>query len=256
MSKSIGYPKRGRKRFNQEKRLMKGKNTKKDLEQNRQIIKIEKKLKKLDKEPELKWTDEYNASFVVPNTGLVYNILTPGPVQGVGPNNRIGNQINMTSLMTKILLLSNASSLDPTRYRVLIVIDKEFEIGNPQLGGAPTSSAILDNSVVTDLTLSPRNFNNIKRYKIVYDKVFIQNPQTLLDYDPVTGNTTLYTRMSKYLTIHLKMKHRLQFLGPTNTIAELTGTVPLLYIVSDRTGVAGAGEPLATVAQRIYYKDC
>lgn len=245
MSKSIGYPKGKNRNFKKQNSLQKGKNTKKDMEQNKQIMKLEKKVNQLQKEPELKWTDEYNPAILIPNTGVVYNVFTPNPVIGTGPNNRIGNNILMTSLMTKILLLSNNVTLDPTRYRILLVIDKEFETGNPALGGAPTTSAILDNSVITDLTLSPRNLNNVDRYIIKYDKIIISNPQVL-------QTAATLTRIGKEITINMKMKHRIQFLGPTNTLAELTGYIPLLYIVSDRPILE---QPLATVAQRVYYKD-
>lgn len=252
MSKSLGYPKGKSRGFKKSNNLTKGKNTKKDMEQNKQIMKIEKKIKMIQKEPELKWTDEYNPAIIVPNTGLVFNVFTPGPIIGTGPNNRIGNSIIMTSLMTKILLLNNANNLDPTRYRILMVVDKEFETGNPVLGGAPLSNSILDNSFIPDLTLSPRNFNNVNRYNILYDKVFVLNVQAVLDYAITTGTTEQYSRVGKFVNINLKRKHKVQFLGPTNTPAELSGQIPLLYIVSDRPATL---EPLTTVAQRVYYKD-
>lgn len=178
MSKSVGYPKRRRGGFkHKDKDLMRGKNTKKDMAQNKHIMRLEKKVSLLEKVPELKWVDEYQPVKTITETGQVYNPFTPNPIIGTGPSDRIGNSIRMTSIHWHVLLRTRNTNPDLTRFRILLVVDREFEGNNPLLAGnVATSNPILDTTSINDATIAPRNFNEVNRFHIKYDKILTINP--------------------------------------------------------------------------------
>lgn len=222
--------------------------TKKDMKQDKEIEKLVKKVKQIETDAEVKWADEYSIGSALYNDGLVNNPLSPGPAQGDGATQRTGNQITLTSWHLKAIFLSNVALLEPTRIRCLVVIDNDFN------GTNPTLATILDNNTVTDLTLAPRRQDYIKRFKIIYDKMFYLQPNVIKDYDPTTGNTSEVIRTGKHINLFLKIRHKIQYISTSGSTADLTGYVPLFYAVSDRA--EGSGQhPIMSFAGRVHFKD-
>lgn len=243
------YNRRGSKYVRRGTRNDKVMGTRKDMLQDKQLKNLNKKIKRVEKDAEVKWVDEYSANNIVNNVGLVNNPLSPNPIQGDGVSNRQGNVITITSWHIKAIFLSQPGFIGPTRIRCMVVIDLQFNGANPVLGGT-----ILDNTTITDLTLSPRNMNQVKRFKIIYDKMFYLQPYTVQDYDPVTGNTSTVVSRGHSINIFNKIRHRIQFVSNGGTTADLTGFVPLFYVVSDRAVLSGQ-EPVMAYSGRVNYKD-
>lgn len=225
-------------------------NRKRRVPTNKQL---DKKIKKLQSDVELKYTDTYTTSDISTTATL---ILLNSTVRGAEQDQRIGNMIRGTSLQWRGHVSTDIvdSGLVAIRYRILIFWDRQANAAAPLLFGNSGSASLLDTTTVTDATLAPYNHNNVARYKILYDKPFLLEPKVVGDMDPATGTTTYYGQIVKHFNGHLNLSRKIRYDESNN--GDITDIVTnSLYIgaISDRA--AAATNPFLEVGTRMYYKD-
>jgi len=119
------------------------------------------------------------------------------PTLGDFYNNRLGNEVKSIGFKVKGAIYTQTAELVQQHLRVIIWVDKmNIGILNPSVIGNANSNALLDLSTQQLVEHMPTVWQNRKRYKILYNKVLISNPQVTLDYDPVSGNSSLFAGRS------------------------------------------------------------
>jgi len=105
------------------------------------------------------WSTAVNLTYATPNFMLLNGLQV-----GTGPNQRIGRQVAIRSLLIDYSCQIPGSSPSLGSVRVMVYIDRQCN------GSIP---ATLANSILeTDpLHLSPRGLDSRRRYKILYDKL-------------------------------------------------------------------------------------
>lgn len=221
-----------------------------DQAQNKKIEYLEKRILNMKLEEELKFKD------VLINTTMLSNaappatvILLNGMAQGDTRNTREGDLVRATSVQFKLEVRTNNLELGAVAYRILLVWDKQAN------GVAPTVANVLDNSVITLITTSPYNMDNVpNRFKILYDKSFSVPPQVVEDFDVATGQTNSYMivvkTLSKKIPINKKTNYGLANAGDITDIS--TGSLYLYCLSTEPSG----GSPATLVGgTRVYFKE-
>jgi hypothetical protein len=114
-----------------------------------------------------------NASWAVYNPSTVDSLSVPA--QGDGESNRDGKMFAITSLHVKGAVFTGGTEAqsapeDQHRFRVIIYQDT-------QTNGAEASANDIMDVGGTDDTLAFRNLQYSKRFKVLYDRVFVTTPQ-------------------------------------------------------------------------------
>jgi len=184
---------------------------KQELEQEKRIRRVEDKVVAINKRPELKYFDRLLNTSTIPIQGSL--LLLNGIGQGFDQTSRIGGQVTMKSLIWRYTITSAADITTGLAYRMLIVIDRQANGANPIIAAPPITSgdaAILNNYIVSDLWTSPRQYETIKRFKILFDKTYTLNPMvnagTLDQFQPVVKNVQGYLKLgqiTKYDTVEV-----------------------------------------------------
>lgn len=113
--------------------------------------------------PEFKYNDINNNSAITP--AGVFSLMN-GLVQGTSAVTRIGQRIIIRSILLNILLYGQP--VQPySMLRFMIIQDKQPN------GAIFTLGSLLENPAAGSSTLSPLNYDNTKRYKILWDKRFV-----------------------------------------------------------------------------------
>lgn len=221
--------------------------TRKDANQDKRIVSIEKKVKELQADEELKYKDTL---FTTPATNSgTFDVLN-GISQGTTQITRLGAMIHMTSVQWRFAATALTSTLTPTRFRFMIVMDRQANGTTPTYSGDPlvaTQIAILNGSIITQGVQMPIQLETIKRFKILKDKTMIFNPQmSLQDANPATA----VVAMSKEIRGYLKLNTNTRY-GDDVATASGINTNSLWFVTfSDiANGVTISG------GARVYYKD-
>jgi hypothetical protein len=167
------------------------------------VSKLQYAVNQLQKDSELKIQDQQAAgNLVVSGSYATAENCITRVTQGIAGNNRIGIKIAVQGILIKFFLRSRTAELtEATNIRVVCFIDKSPETGiatAPVLQSLFTPNGLLNNTGTT-LVHANTNWPVRKRYKVLYDKVVTINPDMVLDYDPVTGNTTsIFPKTQEY----------------------------------------------------------
>lgn len=145
--------------------------------------------------------------------------LLNGMQQGAGIGNRVGAQILMRSIQFQGFSEAKITTGTEHQERVLIVYDRQAN------GAAPTFAQVLS----ATNAYAPRNLENRKRFKILYDRTF------------TVGNRTVASH-ADFGTVHRfyrKLRHPVEFnSGNAGTIADISsGSIYLLAYGSNAAGV-------------------
>lgn len=236
------------------------KKTKHDFDQDKKIMAIDKKVREFINEAEVKWADEFNENITIGNDGtsaLTTYPFVPRPIRGLGPSERIGDVVTMTSWQIKLAFLTGAGLVGPTRVRVIVLIDKEFNgVLVPMTnGGVVGAVSVLDGITVTDITMSPHNHSYVDRFNFLYDKTWIINPNAVGTFTPATGITTSTVQTGSYKSLLFKLRHKIQFDNNVvpSTVANLISWQPVMYIASDQLN--DNERPTLNFSGRVYYHD-
>lgn len=219
--------------------------------------KFSKKMKKMENEVELKHVDHENSD-VGDNVGQV-EYVSPFII-GTTNSNLIGAEAQMTSIQCKGTVVLNSGYVPGSVVcRMIAFVDSAPNGILPSITATNGANAILDNSVVSDLTLAPYNHELVgkgKKFKILYDKHMTLTSQFPLTIDasaPVTTVTTVYA-VQKYFSFTKKLSRKWSTtaaLAPTGSFADAYRNGIYIAVMSD----AAAEAPTFNYATRIYYKD-
>lgn len=216
----------------------------KDLEQDKKIKQIQKKVRKIENYVELKHKDTFfNVVEMVSDPGVANTILLNPLSQGDTDITRDGNLVKYTSMQLKGTIFSRTANVNGAPYRIIIFWDKAVN------GIAPTAAMLLDASVITNLVDAPYNNDNFPRFKIIYDTRSSINPNYLL-----TGLVTAMN-FAKTITHREKISRTTNYgLGNTGDITDISVNSMYALFLSNATDASNLG-PTFTGGIRLYFRD-
>jgi len=218
-----------------------------DQKQNKAITNLNKKVKKIQVEEEVKHIDilyaEISALAASPYPWFSHN-FTP-----VGASNitRLGNVIAPTSYQIRFRIRQDIDRTgEASRVRMIIFWDTQVN------GAAATylgATGVLDNTVITDQLAAPRNYDTIDRYHIIKDKTYVlQNTMATVE---VAGAVSKVSRAIIQKTFIIKASRRIKYTGATGTIADIANNALYIVFYSD----AVSEPPTIDGGVRMYFKD-
>lgn len=208
--------------------------------QQQEIMNVRRSVRKIQRGVELKWVDRLIDG---DSAGSNSFYLLNGIAEGTTAETRVGDEVKATSVQFRYNLSSPTSytSLAVTNFlaRVIIFWDRQAN------GSAPAVGDLLATDVVTEPLYSPYNYNNNKRFKIVYDKMHRFMPQAGLT------SSTPFTAMASTVIVDRRRRlgRTVKYIGTGNTIASV-GTNSLYMFVT-----ANQGSSTITAGIRFYHKD-
>lgn len=147
---------------------------------------------------------------------------------GTGSNQRVGNQIKITSHYVNCLFSIHPSATN-TQIRFIIVLDKQV---NGSVFGA---NQLLRDTSVNDILVSQNDIDEGKRFKVLYNRLFLLSPE-------------FPAKQFKFYKRHnLKVKYD----GSTSSVADQTQMGLYLYFVSNEA----TNTPSLTLSSCIRYVD-
>lgn len=157
--------------------------------------------------------------------------LLNGIARGDEINERAGREVVMRSIQVKgIAAVTVGTGIDQV-CRVMIVYDR-------QTNAAALTAAMVLNAVDT---YSPRNLENRRRFKIMYDRSFVLN---------ASGEAGSHCMFNFYR----KLNHPVTFnSGDAATVADIT--TGSMYLICIGNVAAGATDGTCTFSSRIRYQD-
>lgn len=210
------------------------------------VKKLDKRVKKIENEIELKYVDFVNTAFsatAAPAGGLLNAIE-----RGTPPNNRIGNEVRATSVQIRYNIFNAIPAEFPQIIRVIVFYDRQANGGNPGFIGASSTNALLDNDVITNPVHAPYNQNTRMRYHVMYDKVHVLIPQS----DTQTGLGMVPHEMFIRKHIKLGRKTRYDANNIPAAIADISTNSLWVMVVADATY---ADPPTMNFSSRFFFKD-
>lgn len=204
--------------------------------QTRRIRNIEKKIRKIDNEEEVKWIDTSLDPTIINQTTNGTKLLN-GILEGNSSTTRVGQEIQATSLAVKlnVYYAPIVVQQDPQRVRIMIVWDNQPNGGVPTLGGIPSTNSILDTTTITDMTLAPYNRATSERFRMVYDNM-IFFPPTQLSTSAVSAilggvgdsKTGLFILNKKF-----RLSRKIKYNSAGNTIADISTNSLFIYVFTN-----------------------
>lgn len=229
-------------RRNRRKRVRRGAKPKTKVDKN-----LSKRITKLEREIEVKYKDTYLNDN--PSTATPILTLLNGMTQGVDDTaNRIGSQINATSVQLKYLIRTNSANLTPARLRVMLVWDRQANGAVPTMAG---TRGILDDATISDFTIAPYSKQTDKRFKVVYDKLHVINPEVILNATTGATTTLVPKEVSKFKVI--KLKRLIKFNDTAGATINSIETNSLFFIMIAENGPTN--QPTYDLSVRFFYKD-
>ena len=139
------------------------------------------------------------------------------PLQGDTVFQRQGSEIYTSKLTVKGSIFWPINVLAQSQVRVIVWMDKNQNgATSPTFLTTTNGFALLDNAQTADIALMPFNILTAKRYTILYNKVFVNNPSLILDYDPVSGNTSTVASKSVTFEFSKIMRKKIMFANTNN----------------------------------------
>lgn len=212
---------------------------------------LDHRIRKIENLVELKYNDELNANSnnaIALNTPYLFTINNFA--EGTTQSSRVGLKVSLTSVQLKYYLTSVPSSLGPTIARVLLVYDKTPNGSTSSFDATPFGiNGVIDNTTINgafDISVAPRSYEMQYRYKVLYDKVHVLNPQ----WENSAGTAVLQT--AKYVRKNIKLGGRQTvYQDATSAIASiLKGRLSMLVYVD-----VGSGGVYFQCGTRVYFKD-
>lgn len=226
--------------------------------QDKKIEKIEKKVRHLAQEAELKYKDTLINVLAQDNGSLT---LLNGISQGTTQVTRIGGQVRLTSLQYRLNFLSDTDIRNYVTARIIVFFDTQSNGADPVVSGNPLiagQSGLLNTVAggVPNNVFNPIQYENIDRFKIIHDKTFVLNPQQALTattagaVQSLTTTAVVARTMSKYHKISRTIKYD----GAGATIADINRNSLYMLLISDQANIGAEGVSVFGVC-RVYYKD-
>lgn len=161
-------------------------------------------------------------------TGITPQLLT-GITEGTDNNQRVGRRVMLTNLQIRFSTFGSArlNSAVQTQnaeiVRILLVMDREYDAAG---GAVPTLDDVLDLSTPGIYAYNDLQIQGTKRFRTLWDKIFVQYHQGLI---PNTEVTDAYpaAKQHKY---NKKMRTTLYFNGQGDTVGDAGKNAIWLFI--------------------------
>lgn len=217
----------------------------------RKFNSLDRKIKKLSRIQELKHRDVITSSSTESVDPMIF--LLNGMQKGDNVNNRQGNSVYLTSLQVRFRIVwpqNTAVASGVAQVRCCIVLDRYPN------GEALQEEDFLDLSAITNALYAPYNLNAGRRFKILYDRVFIINPNYLSSWDQAGDNFDAFDMGSKavYRTIRRKLRFKMHFnQGNAGNITDINRGAIWFYATSNVVDTVSS--PGINLGARTLFKD-
>lgn len=225
-----------------------------DDAQNKRIVNIEKKLKGIKNEIELKHND-YKFDIVdFTNNNSVSIVPLNLLAQGTTDITRIGDIIHMTSVHIRGVIRRDPVELSGQTVRMVLLYDRGTQ------GALPQYNQVFDGTTVTGndyIVHRPYNMDYFPdRFKILYDKSYVLNPSVPDGWVDASGTITVsgYGPVEKIINKKIRVNKKTTYgLGTTAAITSIaSGSLILLLVGSE----ADNGAPASFIgSSRVYFRD-
>lgn len=224
---------------------------KKDMQQDKQIQNLKKKVKKIEYNEEVKYFDfgALNNAIVETGTQLAGGGIAYAIVQGDGSTSRDGNEIITTSMLIRANITADVDKLSASFVRMVVYWDSQANGAINSTAGAEGSNSLMLASALVPGHLDFRNQATIDRFTILYDKVFTLNPQVVLT--TAAGITTQNIPVELFISKRFKLGRKIQYDANTGTVTDLVKNNICVTFISDNS----TDPPLIDYNMRLYFKD-
>lgn len=214
--------------------------------QMKRIMNLEKNVKKIERETEVKFALTGNMVFgtddPINQGGVAY--LLNGLGLGTLPVQRIGARVFFTSVNIRGHL-HPAFTGTPTEVRMILVWDKQANHGNIPLFASLDADGLLDDSILPNAPVhAPFNQTALTRFRVLLDKVWILTNE---------GNTDATTTNAIAFNIHKKLGRITQYAYDSDTggVGDITTNALWLFFV----GNLNSNLPRVLFNSKIMFKD-
>lgn len=215
---------------------------------------VNRKVKQLQKEQELRWKDTiFNDVVLASDPGTDQILLLNGLVTGDDPGTRDGNKTSVTSIQIRGEISTSATLTgNPVKWRIIVIRDMQSN------GTAPTAANLLQISGAARYVDAPYKHPNLTRFRIISDKSGILEPNLPASWtNPAEGTNHALVTVTQSSSIY-KIRRSLNFdvqygLANAGDITDISKNSIYILFLSDWT-IAQARATFAGVA-RVYYKD-
>lgn len=182
-----------------------------------QMVLLDKRIKKVSAEEEIKSFQYYQTTTNIPVNLYVPVSLLNGLVTGVSDGQRIGNKIYPTSISIRGDIITQVEEPTPVKYRVLVFWDRQANDSTPVIfDSVLVSSGLLIYSANTTPPNAPYNIRLHGRYQILYDETFVSSPQA--PAEPIASGTYYAPRYCSF-QMKISLDRVIQFLdGAANNV--------------------------------------
>lgn len=206
---------------------------------SKQIVNVKKNIREMKNKEELKHYDTFPlvGTQILNQSAPTFNVLNAMDT-GDLPTQREGGEVQGTSVQFRCTMNSRVSATQAFQVlRHIILYDAQ---ANQAL---PTVGQILDLSVITVSVYAPYNYSFQKRFKILFDRTYVLNPNNTAESIAVTETEKIpLSRVTKYIPS-----------APFGTIGDINTNSLITLWLSDQ-GTTGQG-PFVTCGYRFYFKD-
>lgn len=213
------------------------------------ISTLNRKIKKIENDIELKYVDTvFNDTVDTGGDLVLLNSLATGTTQLT----RIGSEINATSVQFRLSCVTNDANTDgPNFIRVILFWDRQANGVAPVLFADPISAspALLNNATITTIVNTPYQYENSERFRVLYDKVYTLNPR--IAQTVVAGAITETYPVGLYIKKKIKLNRKIKYDAAALGIGSInTNSLYMAFVSSE-----AANAPTVDAGFRLYFKD-
>lgn len=227
---------------------------------------LNKKIKKLQKDPELKFYDRW-INFNVTTSSVIAALNDVG--SGIAQTERDGNEIRCTSLeirgyafINNLLTVVQKSDLYRVPLlRMIVFWDSSPNNDMPQVIGNSTATeddSLLDNTNNIDPVFLPYNRNTNGRFRILYDKTYRFPQSTYVmsrgydDPNPVVNTVVPHIVINK----KIKLSRKTRYTGPDPDYSDISENGLYVAFISTYDTASGANYYIsADIMTRVNFYD-
>lgn len=215
------------------------------------ISTLNKKIKKIEDDIELKYNDREISQNFSSATASLY--LLNGIAVGDTQVTRDGAQLNATSVQFRSVWTTSSLSTAGTVWRIIVFWDRQPNGLTPLVTGALGTDALLNTTTITQPIYAPYQYETQQRFRVLYDKIFAMNPYVVGDFNPETGTTSTTAPQKMVIKKKIKLNRLVKYDGSTASTADLTTNALWIAFLTDApgTGITLNGY----VGTRFYFKD-
>ena len=218
------------------------------------ISTLNEKIKKLTADRELKYEDYFNNDKLITEVATTANdqvFLINGVSQGIGNDERTGDEIMPTSIQWRGLFSTRAVATAGVSVRMIIFWDRQPNGAAPTITGNPETAAVLpllNTATVSNFLVAPFCYEAQERYRVLFDKVYILNPNY--------ANGAVTSPFRLHFKGKISLSRKIKYKGDDALIASIaTNSLYVVWIGSQPTATEAVNQPTMDYGARLYFKD-